>query len=135
MKTSIAKRLFLLSAFALAAPASAAAGVGHTHRHRPTAPRGFAGTYQVEIKTTSGRGVCAPSYSGTVTIRNFRIVASSDSQATASGGIEDDGTVSLALHKDGQIANVGGQIHGRRGHGFWSSPTAYCGGLWSAERK
>jgi hypothetical protein len=97
--------------------------------------RGFDGIYRVEITTTDGHGACTPSYSGTVTIQHFRVVALSDPQATASGGIEDDGTVSLAFEKDGQIANVGGRIKGRGGKGFWSSPTAQCGGLWRAERE
>ena len=57
------------------------------------------------------------------------------SAAAASGGIESDGTISLAFRKADQIANVGGQMKGSGGKGFWSSPTAFCGGLWRAERQ
>jgi hypothetical protein len=117
---------------ALACPAAAHAP--HHHRKK-IAARGFDGTYQVKITTTGGHGTCTANYSGTITIQNFRIVSLSDPQATASGGIEDDGTVSLAFRKDGQTANVGGRIMGGFGKGFWSSPTAYCGGLWRAERQ
>lgn len=117
--------------FALAGPSAA-----HSRRHpEATSHPDFDGTYRVEITTTSGHGTCPPSFSGTVTVQNFRIVSLSDPQATASGGIEGDGTVSLALQRDGQIANAGGRIKGRTGKGFWSSPTAYCGGLWHAERQ
>jgi len=109
----------------------------HVH-HRKAEPvqRGFDGTYQVTITTTDGNSNCVRrSYAGTVTVQNFRIVGVSDPEATASGGIEDDGTVSLALRKADQIANIGGRLKDHGGKGFWSSPTAQCGGLWQAVRQ
>jgi hypothetical protein len=129
------RRRLGLSTSVLAFVFLASAAAARTHHHDKVASRGFDGTYQVEIKTTDGHGTCAPSYAGTITIHDFRVVALSDPSATASGGIEDDGTVSLALQENGQQANVGGRIKGRAGKGFWSSPTAYCGGLWQAERE
>jgi hypothetical protein len=118
----------LCTLFAL--PASA------RHHHKvAAAQQGFDGTYSVEITTTDGHGSCPKSYEGTLTIRDFRVVALSDPSATASGGIESDGTVSLAFRKDDQFANVGGKMGAGSGKGFWSSPTAYCGGLWHAERQ
>jgi hypothetical protein len=111
------------------------AAAHHGHSHQQASVQGFDGTYRVEIRTTDGHGSCAPSYSGTITVQNFRVVAFSDPQATAAGGILDDGTVSLALRRNDQVANVGGKIKGHIGKGFWSSPTAFCGGLWHAERE
>ncbi len=108
------------------------------HHHKiiaATSQQGFDGTYNVEITTTDGHGSCPASYAGTLTVRDFRIVALSDPAATASGGIESDGTISLAFRKADQIANVGGQMKGSGGKGFWSSPTAFCGGLWRAARQ
>jgi hypothetical protein len=124
-----------VSASLCAALASAATARTHHHHHEKTAPPGFDGVYSVQITTTDGHGNCPGSYSGTLTIRNFRVVALSDPAALATGGIEDDGTVSLAFRKNDQIANAGGQIKGSAGKGFWSSPTALCGGLWRAERQ
>jgi hypothetical protein len=112
-----------------AAPATA------RHHLKKASQQGFDGTYRVEITTTDGHGSCPASYAGTLTIRDFRIVALSDPAATASGGIESDGTVSLAFRKDDQFANVGGKMKSSGGKGFWSSPTAFCGGLWHAERQ
>jgi hypothetical protein len=116
-----------------------AAARHHHHKVAPhkaaAVPPGFDGTYGIQITTTGGHGSCPASYAGTLTIHDFRVVALSDPAATATGGIEDDGTVSLAFRKDGQFANVGGQMSGNGGKGFWSSPTAYCGGLWHAERQ
>jgi hypothetical protein len=120
--------------FAALCAAFAAPATARLH-HKKASPPGFDGTYRVEITTTDGHGSCPASYAGTLTIHDFRIVALSDPAATASGGIESDGTISLAFRKDDQIANVGGQMRGDSGKGFWSSPTAYCGGLWRAERQ
>ncbi len=124
-------RLFACTLLSAALAGSAGA---HIH-HKKVAPQtGFDGIYQIDITTTDGNGNCMHSYSGKVTIQNFRVVGLSDPEATASGGIEDDGTVSLAFRKADQIANIGGQMKGRSGRGFWSSPTSYCGGLWQARR-
>ncbi len=105
------------------------------HKKASPPPPGFNGVYRVEITTTDGHGSCPASYAGTLTIRDYRIVALSDPAATASGGVESDGTISLAFRKADQIANVGGQMKDAGGKGFWSSPTAFCGGLWHAERE
>jgi hypothetical protein len=132
----ISRLWFRFCIFALSCAALTGAAAAHRgHPHQPTLTRGFDGTYRVEITTTDGQGACATSYAGTITVQNFRVVATSDPLATAAGGILDDGTVSLALHRNDQIANVGGKIQGRMGKGFWSSPTALCGGLWHAERE
>ena len=130
-------RLWLhLCVFAFLTATLASAAFAHNHRHKPAAaPPGFDGSYKIEITTTDGNGSCIHSYAGTVKIQNFRVVGLSDPDATASGGIEDDGTVSLAFRKADQIANIGGQMKGDGGKGFWSSPTSYCGGLWQAERE
>jgi hypothetical protein len=120
---------------ALCALSAAPAFAHHHHKAAPAALQGFDGTYSVEITTTGGHGTCPASYAGTLTIRDFRVVSLSDPSATASGGIESDGTVSLAFRKDDQFANVGGKMRSGGGKGFWSSPTAYCGGLWHAERQ
>lgn len=93
----------------------------------------YDGVYSVEITTQDG--ACMQAFQGSVTVTNGHITAISDPQATASGLIEDDGTVSLSFRENGQIANVGGFIKGRYGHGPWSSPTAECGGVWRAERQ
>jgi hypothetical protein len=93
----------------------------------------YDGVYSVKITTEDGP--CGKVYQGSVTIANSRIAKISDPQATASGLIEDDGTVSLSFRENGQIAHVGGRISGRYGRGAWSSPTAECGGVWRSERE
>jgi hypothetical protein len=93
----------------------------------------YDGVYSVEITTEDGP--CGKLYQGSVTIANGRISAISDPQASASGLIEDDGTVSLSFRENGQVAHVGGHVAGRYGRGAWSSPTAECGGTWRAERQ
>jgi hypothetical protein len=124
-------RLCVFAALCAAFTAPAAARL----HHKKASSEGFDGTYSVEIRTTDGHGSCPASYAGTLTIQNFRVVALSDPAATASGGIESDGTISLAFRRNDQIANVGGQMKGSGGNGFWSSPTAFCGGLWRAARE
>ncbi len=93
----------------------------------------YDGVYSVEITTEDGR--CDKAYRGSITVINGRITAISDPQASASGLIEDDGTVSLSFRENGQIVHVGGRVSGRYGRGPWSSPTAECGGVWRAERQ
>jgi hypothetical protein len=134
---------FLMSSFpfrffacaALCALLTSPAAAHHHHKAAVAARPGFDGTYRVEITTTGGHGTCPASYAGTLTIHDFRVVALSDPSATATGGIESDGTVSLAFRREDQFANVGGRMASGGGKGFWSSPTAYCGGLWHAERE
>jgi hypothetical protein len=95
----------------------------------------YDGVYSVKITTEAGAGPCEKVYQGSVTIANGRITEISDPQASATGLIEDDGTVSLSFRENGQIAHVGGRISGRYGSGAWSSPTAECGGVWRSERQ
>ena len=127
-------RLFTVALFSAALAGTAAAHIHH--KKADPVQHGFDGTYRIKITTTDGNSNCVRgSYAGTVTVQNFRIVGVSDPAATASGGIEDDGTVSVALRKADQIANIGGQMKEHGGRGFWSSPTAQCGGLWQAQRQ
>jgi hypothetical protein len=100
---------------------------------KPILLRHYDGVYSVEITTSAGP--CEKAYRGSVTIANGRISASSELGASVSGLIEDDGTVSLSFRENGQIANVGGKMGARHGRGPWSSPTAECGGWWTAERQ
>ncbi len=100
---------------------------------KPISLRHYDGIYSVQITTSAGP--CAKVYRGSVTIANGRIAASSEPGASVSGLIEDNGTVSLSFRENGQIANVGGKMRAGYGHGPWSSPTAECGGWWTAERQ
>ncbi len=95
----------------------------------------YDGVYSVKIVTEAGAGPCEKAYQGSVTVANGRVTGISDPQASATGLIEDDGTVSLSFRENGQIAHVGGRISGRYGSGAWSSPTAECGGVWRSERQ
>jgi len=100
---------------------------------RPIHFRNYDGVYSVEATTSAG--ACDKIYQVSVTIANSRITAISQPDANASGGILDDGTVSLTFRDNGQVVHIGGRIRGRRGSGAWSSPTAQCGGRWQAKRQ
>jgi hypothetical protein len=93
----------------------------------------YDGVYSVKITTEDGP--CDKVYQGSMTVANGHVTEISDPQASASGLIEDDGTVSLSFRENGQIAHVGGRISGRHGSGAWSSPTAECGGVWRSDRQ
>jgi type 1 fimbria pilin len=114
----------LLAAFSIAARAADTKPISLTH---------FDGVYLVKITTSAGP--CEKTYQGSITVTDGRISATSEPAASASGLIEDDGTVSLSFRENGQIAHVGGKMSARRGRGPWSSPTAECGGWWYAERQ
>jgi type 1 fimbria pilin len=114
----------LLAAFSFAARASSTQPNSLTH---------YDGVYSVEITTSAGP--CDKTYRGSITVTDGRISASSEGGASASGLIEDDGTVSLSFRENGQIAHVGGKMSMRYGRGPWSSPTAECGGWWRAARQ
>jgi hypothetical protein len=100
---------------------------------KPISLTHYDGVYSVEITTSEGS--CGKVYRGSVTVSNGRIANISDPGASASGLIEDDGTVSLTFRTNDQIAHVGGRIWAGHGRGPWSSPTAECGGWWHAERQ
>ncbi|HLH10836.1 MAG TPA: hypothetical protein VKV77_03030 [Methylovirgula sp.] len=116
--------VLLVSVLASVASATAVMAVALSH---------YDGVYSIEITTTAG--ACDKNYRGSVTVSNGRIAALSDPGATAEGGVEDNGTVSLLFREGGQIVNVGGKLGPRSGRGPWSSPTAQCGGWWHAERQ
>ena len=113
-----------LAAFSLATRAADAKSFSLSH---------YDGVYSIEITTSAGS--CSKTYRGSVTITNGQVSATSAPGASASGLVEDDGTVSLSFRENGQIANVGGKMGVGHGHGPWSSPTAECGGWWYAERQ
>jgi type 1 fimbria pilin len=114
----------LLAALSFAARASGT---------QPISLTPYDGVYSVEITTSAGP--CEKTYHGSITVTGGQISASSEPGASASGIIEDDGTVSLSFRENGQIANVGGKMRAHQGRGPWSSPTAECGGWWRAERQ
>jgi hypothetical protein len=121
--------LIMVLCVLLSAPLSIAA---RATSMKPISLTHYDGVYSVEITTEDGP--CSKLYKGSITVANGRITAISDPAATASGLIEDDGTVSLSFRENGQIAHVGGKVWARHGSGAWSSPTAECGGVWRAER-
>ncbi len=112
---------------------SIAAHAASMEADEPASLTKYDGVYSVEITTQDGP--CDNVYRGSVTIENGRITGTSDPEATASGLVEDTGTVSLTFRRNDEIAHVGGQISGRLGGGPWSSPTSECGGRWRAERQ
>lgn len=130
MKPAFALALFLSISLSLGLSSLAGAtGMKQIDKTR------YDGVYSVKIMTQAGAGPCEKVYQGSVTVANGRITEISDPQASATGLIEDDGTVSLSFRENGQIAHVGGHISGRYGSGAWSSPTAECGGVWHSERQ
>jgi len=105
----------------------------HAARMKPISLSNYDGIYSVEI--TTQEGPCDRIFRGSVTVTNGRITGTSEPGASASGLIEDDGTVSLTFRGNSEIAHVGGKVWARHASGGWSSPTAECGGRWRAERQ
>ena len=98
-------------------------------------PTQYDGTYSVEVVTQDGS--CANTH-WTVGVTHGQIASISPNTAniSASGLIEDDGTVSMTFRGgDGQVAHVGGNVKGDKGNGAWSSPTLLCGGVWRADKQ
>jgi hypothetical protein len=97
--------------------------------------RKFDGTYSIEVKTQDG--TCDNSH-WTVVISHALVTSVSPNpyNIVASGGIEDDGTVSLSFHgRANDNVHVGGTLKGNAGKGAWSAPSLLCGGIWRAEKK
>jgi hypothetical protein len=92
----------------------------------------YDGTYRVDA--TTDEGDCARSTSGTVTVSDGLIVATSDSAVQAFGRVGADGVVSFAFHRGPDVAHVSGRLKGAAGQGAWSIPTLLCGGRWRAQR-
>ncbi len=92
----------------------------------------YDGTYRIDINTDEGD--CVRAASGTVTVSDGLIVATSDSAAQAFGRIGADGVVSFAFHRGPDVAHVSGRLKGRAGQGAWSAPAQLCGGRWRAQR-
>ncbi|HTJ02007.1 MAG TPA: hypothetical protein VL492_04385 [Methylovirgula sp.] len=95
----------------------------------------FDGTYAIEVTTQDG--TCDNSQ-WTVVVSHALVTSVSPNpyNITASGGIEDDGTVSLGFHGRGNdYVHVGGSVKGSAGKGAWSAPSLLCGGIWRAHRK
>ncbi len=98
-------------------------------------PTQFDGSYSVEIVTQDGS--CANTH-WTVAVAHGQIasITPNNSNITASGLIEDDGTVSMTFRGGkGDVAHVGGTVKGDKGNGAWSSPTLLCGGVWRADKQ
>jgi|GEM_PF-2730754 len=92
----------------------------------------YDGTYRID--TTTEEGDCQKTASGTVTISDGIIVATSDSSVQAFGRVGADGVVSVAFHRGADIAHVSGRLKGSSGQGAWSVATQLCGGRWRAEK-
>jgi hypothetical protein len=123
----------LILAFGALLWAGASLPIAAHARMKPNSLSNYDGIYSVEITTEDGS--CDKIFRGSVTVTNRRIAGTGDAGASASGLIEDDGTVSLTFRGNNQIAHVGGKLLARHGSGTWSSPTAECGGRWRAERQ
>ncbi len=92
----------------------------------------YDGTYKVDV--TTDEGDCQRMASGTVTVSDGLIVATSDSAVQAFGRVGADGVVSFAFHRGGDVAHVSGRLKGASGQGAWSIPTQLCGGRWRAQK-
>lgn len=95
----------------------------------------FDGTYSIDVTTQDG--TCDNSH-WTVVVSHALVTSVSPNpyNITASGGIEDDGTVSLGFHGRGNdYVHVGGSVKGNGGKGAWSAPSLLCGGIWRAQKR
>ncbi len=92
----------------------------------------YDGTYKVDITTEEGD--CQRTASGTVTVSDGIIVATSDSSAQVFGRIGADGVASFQFRRGSDIAHVSGRLKGASGSGSWSVSTQFCGGVWRAQK-
>ncbi len=95
----------------------------------------FDGTYSIDVTTQDGT---CDSSQWTVVISHALITSVSPNpyNITASGIIEDDGTVSMTFRaRADDVVHVGGTVKARSGKGAWSAPTLFCGGIWRAQKK
>ena len=135
MKRVFFSAVFLLGAaragFGLVAPSEAMA----QQQSAALGPSPFDGSYSVDVVTQDGD--CKDSH-WTVVVANAQIasVAPNNDHITATGLIEDDGTVSMTFRGgDNHFVHVGGTVKGRAGKGAWSAPTLLCGGVWRAQKE
>lgn len=95
----------------------------------------FDGTYSIDVTTQDG--TCDSSH-WTVVISHALVTSVSPNpyNITASGLIEDDGTVSMTFRgRANDDVHVGGTVKARGGKGAWSAPSLLCGGIWRAQKK
>jgi hypothetical protein len=92
----------------------------------------FDGTYRIDVTTEEGD--CQRTASGTVTVSDGLVVATSDSAVQAFGRVGADGVVSFAFHRGTDVAHVSGRLKGASGQGAWSVATQLCGGRWRAQK-
>jgi hypothetical protein len=92
----------------------------------------YDGTYRIDVTTDVGD--CQRTVSGSVTLSDGLIVATSDSAVQSWGRVGGDGVVSFAFHRGADVAHVSGRLKGASGQGAWSVPTLQCGGRWHAQR-
>ncbi len=92
----------------------------------------FDGTYRIDV--TTDEGDCQKTASGTVTVSDGLVVATSDSAVQAFGRVGGDGVVSFAFHRGNDVAHVSGRMKGASGQGAWSVATQLCGGRWRAQK-
>jgi hypothetical protein len=92
----------------------------------------YDGTYRVDVTTEEGD--CQRTASGTVTVSDGIIVATSDSAVQAFGRVGADGVASFQFRRGQDIAHVSGRLKGASGSGSWSVSTQLCGGVWRAQK-
>ncbi len=93
----------------------------------------YDGTYRIDATTDVGD--CQRTASGSVTVSDGLIVATSDSAVQPFGRVGGDGVVSFAFHRGTDVAHVSGRLRGASGQGAWSVPTQQCGGRWHAQKE
>ncbi len=92
----------------------------------------YDGTYRIDVTTEEGD--CQRTASGTVTVSDGLIVATSDPAVQPFGRVGADGVVSFAFHRGTDVAHLSGRMKGASGQGAWSVATQLCGGRWRAQK-
>ena len=77
----------------------------------------YDGTYRIDVTTDVGD--CQRTVSGSVTLSDGLIVATSDSAVQSWGRVGGDGVVSFAFHRGADVAHVSGRLKGASGQGAW----------------
>ena len=125
--------LVISLALAIGAVGSADAVTRKAARAARAGGSAFDGAWSVLILTHYGP--CDRGYRYPVRISRGVIYNGGDASVAIYGRVSPSGATRVGVNRGNQRAYGSGRLARNRGYGSWTSPTAGCGGTWSASRR
>jgi hypothetical protein len=125
-------RLALVISLALAIGASGSADAA-VRKPARAGSSAFDGMWSVLILTNYGP--CDRGYRYPIRISRGVIYNAGDASVAIYGRVSPGGATRVSVNRGDQRAHGSGRLSHNRGYGAWTSPTAGCGGTWSAHRR